>query len=114
MPRPQAAGADAPSRAPADAAPGAPLRSKAAPDQGLSEETRRLTCGGTPVERIAVVTSDGRVVKLTIRREGGGAAEAWYDEDGARRVTRTEGPGPHPVLPARAPDLAAVETRCDW
>jgi hypothetical protein len=114
MPRRQAAEADAPSRAPADAAPGAPLRSKAASDQGLSTVTRRLTCGGAPVERIAVVTSGGRVVKLTIRHEGGGAAEAWYDEDGTRRATRTEGPGPHPVLPARAPDLAAVGTLCDW
>ena len=82
----------------------------------LTEERRELRCGGAVVERVALVARGGRVVKLTERRDGE-LLEAWYDDAGHLRATRTAGANAGHAgasWPRSAPALEAVATSCTW
>lgn len=85
----------------------------------LTEERRQLRCGDTPVERVALVASGGRVVKVSERRGGATVLEGWYDGAGRLRATRTAGGQVAASrgaadLPRVAPTLAALATACVW
>ena len=82
----------------------------------LTEERRELRCGGALIQRVALVARGGRVVKLSERR-GGELLEAWYDDGGHLRATRTAGANAGHAgasWPRSAPALEAVATSCTW
>ncbi|HEX8908526.1 MAG TPA: hypothetical protein VF805_04955, partial [Anaeromyxobacteraceae bacterium] len=85
----------------------------------LTEERRQLRCGDAPVERVALVASGGRVVKMSERRGGATVLEGWYDGAGRLRATRTAGSEAGAErratpLPHIAPPLEALATVCSW
>lgn len=83
----------------------------------LTEERRQLRCGDAPVERVALVASGGRVLKVSERRGGATVLEGWYDGAGRLRATRTAGSEAERAtgsLPRAAPSLEALATVCSW
>jgi hypothetical protein len=87
------------------------------PATDLREERHQLRCGGTLVERVALVTHGGRVVKISERR-GEAVIEGWYDGAGRLRQTRMDATGPSMTPPASplppvAPTTEALKS-CGW